>query len=140
MSLPGEAVDRVTWFGLGPGEAYPDTGMSARVGRWSGTVEELQTPYVRPQENGHRADVRWAELGGIRVSGEPWFGLTARRWSTGALAAARHRPDLVAGDRLHLHLDLAHQGIGTATCGPGPLPVYVLMARRATLRLRFDRA
>lgn len=140
MALPGAAVDRVTWFGLGPGEAYPDTGMSARIGRWSGTVEELQTPYVYPQENGHRSDVRWAELGGLRISGEPIFGLTARRWSTAALTAAQHRPDLVPEDRLYLHLDLAHQGIGTATCGPGALPAYDLMARRATLRLRFDQA
>ncbi|NJP94737.1 DUF4981 domain-containing protein [Nonomuraea sp. FMUSA5-5] len=138
MSLPGPAVDRVTWFGLGPGEAYPDTGMAARMGRWSATVESMQTPYVYPQENGHRADVRWAELGGFRVSGEPVFGLTVRRWSALELAAARHRPDLVAGERVYVHLDLAHQGIGTATCGPGPLPAYDLMARRATLRVRFD--
>ncbi|MEV1000328.1 glycoside hydrolase family 2 TIM barrel-domain containing protein [Nonomuraea sp. NPDC050202] len=138
MSLPGSAVDRVTWFGLGPGEVYPDTGMAARVGRWSATVESMQTPYVYPQENGHRADVRWAELGGFRVSGEPVFGLTVRRWSALELAAARHRPDLVAGERAYVHLDLAHQGIGTATCGPGPLPAYDLRARRATLRVRFD--
>jgi beta-galactosidase len=138
MALPGSAVDRVTWFGLGPGEVYPDTGMAARVGRWSATVESMQTPYVYPQENGHRADVRWAELGGFRVSGEPVFGLTVRRWSALELAAARHRPDLVAGERAYVHLDLAHQGIGTATCGPGPLPAYDLRARRATLRVRFD--
>ncbi|MEV4804719.1 glycoside hydrolase family 2 TIM barrel-domain containing protein [Nonomuraea sp. NPDC049421] len=140
MTLPGAAVDRVTWFGRGPGESYPDTGMAARVGRWSATVEELQTSYVYPQENGHRADVRWATLGGIRVSGEPVFGLTARRWSNAELTAARHRPDLVPGDRLHLHLDLAHQGIGTATCGPGPLPVYDLLPHPATLRLSFTPA
>ncbi|TYB65303.1 DUF4981 domain-containing protein [Nonomuraea sp. PA05] len=138
MSLPGSAVDQVTWFGLGPGEVYPDTGMAARVGRWSAAVEAMQTPYVYPQENGHRADVRWAELGGVRVSGEPVFGLTVRRWSALELADARHRPDLVAGERVYVHLDLAHQGIGTATCGPGPLPAYDLMARRATLRVRFD--
>ncbi|MER7370211.1 beta-galactosidase domain 4-containing protein, partial [Nonomuraea wenchangensis] len=140
MTLPGAAVDRITWFGRGPGEAYPDTGLAARVGRWSATVEELQTPYVRPQENGHRADVRWADLGPFRVSGEPVFGLTARRWSTAELAAARHRPDLTPGDRVHLHLDLAHQGIGTATCGPGPLPRYDLYARPATFTLRFTPA
>ncbi|MEW9550831.1 glycoside hydrolase family 2 TIM barrel-domain containing protein [Nonomuraea sp. NPDC050783] len=137
MTLPGAAVDRVTWFGRGPGEAYPDTGLAARVGRWSATVDELQTPYVHPQENGHRADVRWADLGPFRITGDPVFGLTARRWGTEELDAARHRPDLVPGDRVHLYLDLAHQGIGTATCGPGPLPRYDLHARPATLTLRF---
>ncbi|SDI41091.1 glycoside hydrolase family 2 TIM barrel-domain containing protein [Nonomuraea jiangxiensis] len=137
MSLPRE-VARVAWFGLGPGEAYPDTGLAARVGRWSATVAELQTPYVFPQENGHRAEVRWADFGGFRVSGEPVFGMTARPWSIEELDAARHRPDLVAGERVHLHLDLAHQGIGTAACGPGPLPRYALRAARATFALRFD--
>ncbi|MEV1174128.1 glycoside hydrolase family 2 TIM barrel-domain containing protein [Nonomuraea sp. NPDC049784] len=137
MTLPGTAVDRVTWFGRGPGEAYPDTGMAARVGRWTASIEELQTPYVYPQENGHRADVRWASFGAFTVSGDPVFGLTARRWSADELAAASHRPDLVAGDRVHLHLDLAHQGIGTATCGPGALPKYELRAHPATFSLRF---
>ncbi|NUT43210.1 MAG: DUF4981 domain-containing protein [Thermoactinospora sp.] len=144
LVLPGE-IAHVTWFGRGPGEAYPDTGMAARVGRWHATIDDLQTPYVYPQENGHRAGVRWAEFGGsgpagFRVSGEPAFGLTARRWSTADLEAARHRPDLVPGDHVHLHLDLAHQGIGTATCGPGTLPRYDLIPAPATLRLRFTPA
>ncbi|WP_188193342.1 glycoside hydrolase family 2 TIM barrel-domain containing protein [Nonomuraea sp. SYSU D8015] len=141
MTLPGTAVDRVTWFGRGPGEAYPDTGMAARVGRWTAAIDELQTPYVYPQENGHRADVRWADFGAFTVSGHPVFGMTARRWSIDELAAAAHRPDLVPGDRLHLHLDAAHQGIGTATCGPGALPKYELSApRKVTFTLRFDPA
>ncbi|MEU4223145.1 glycoside hydrolase family 2 TIM barrel-domain containing protein [Nonomuraea sp. NPDC026600] len=143
MALPAAFGD-VTWFGRGPGEAYPDTGMAARVGRWSATVEDLQTPYVYPQENGHRADVRWAELtspsGGIRVTGDPVFGLTARRWTTAELEAARHRPDLKPGDRVHVNLDLAQHGVGTASCGPATLPQYELQARPVTFRLRFDPA
>ncbi|MDR8410237.1 DUF4981 domain-containing protein [Nonomuraea sp. 3-1Str] len=144
MALPGDLGD-VTWFGRGPGEAYPDTGMAARVGRWSATVEELQTPYVRPQENGHRAEVRWATLTGsggrgVRVAGDPVFGLTARRWSTADLERARHRPDLVPGDRVHVNLDLAQHGIGTASCGPGTLPAYELRPEPAAFRLRFDPA
>ncbi|NRQ36360.1 DUF4981 domain-containing protein [Nonomuraea sp. NN258] len=139
MTLPA-TVEDVTWFGRGPGEAYPDTGLAARVGRWHATVDELQTPYVYPQENGHRADVRWAELGGLRITGDPVFGLTARRWSTAELEHARHRPDLVPGDRVHVHLDLAHQGIGTATCGPGTLPRYELRVEAATFTVRFDPA
>ncbi|WP_336205396.1 glycoside hydrolase family 2 TIM barrel-domain containing protein [Nonomuraea sp. LPB2021202275-12-8] len=138
MSLPA-TFDRVTWFGRGPGEAYPDTGMATRVGRWTAAVEDLQTPYVYPQENGQRADVRWAELGGaVRVSGDPVFGLTVRRWTTADLDRATHLPDLVPGDRVHVNLDLAQHGVGTAACGPGTLPRYDLKAQPATLRLRFE--
>ncbi|MEV4839956.1 glycoside hydrolase family 2 TIM barrel-domain containing protein [Nonomuraea sp. NPDC049486] len=137
LTLP--SVPRtVTWYGLGPGEAYPDTGMATRVGRWTSTVEGMQTPYVYPQENGHRAAVRWAELAGIRITGAPVFGLTVRPWSTAALDAAAHRPDLVPDGRLHLTLDLAQHGIGSAACGPATLARYELRARPATFRLRFE--
>ncbi|WP_101789726.1 glycoside hydrolase family 2 TIM barrel-domain containing protein [Nonomuraea indica] len=144
MALPA-AYGNVTWFGRGPGEAYPDTGMAARVGRWSATVEDLQTPYVYPQENGHRAGVRWAELTGdggrgVRVSGDPEFGLTVRRWTTADLERAGHRPDLVPGERVHVNLDHAQHGIGTASCGPGTLPAYELRAAPVTFRLRFTPA
>ncbi|MEV4893379.1 glycoside hydrolase family 2 TIM barrel-domain containing protein, partial [Nonomuraea sp. NPDC055795] len=139
MSLPA-TYDQVTWYGRGPGEAYPDTGLAARVGRWSATVDDLQTPYVFPQENGHRAEVRWATLtdetgAGLQIAGN--YGLTARRWTTADLEAARHLPDLVPGDRIHLNLDLAHHGIGSASCGPGVLPHYELQAQQSTLTLHF---
>ena len=118
---------RVEWFGRGPGEAYADTGRAARVGRFTATVEELQTPYLYPQENGNRRDVRWATLTdgggrGLRVEGEPTVDLTARPWTSEQLDQARHPADLVAGDRIWVNLDLAQQGIGSASCGPGVLP------------------
>ena len=47
-------------------------------------------------------------------------------WSTGALTAARHRDELVAEPRTWLHLDHRQQGLGSASCGPGPLERYVL--------------
>ena len=61
MSLPA-ALGRVDWYGQGPDEAYPDSALAARVGRYTRTIDEFQTPYVFPQENGHRAGVRWARL------------------------------------------------------------------------------
>ncbi|MET9883161.1 hypothetical protein ABZZ20_08335 [Streptomyces sp. NPDC006430] len=53
----GASRDRsqVEWFGTGV-EAYPDSRQAVRVGRFRATVDELQTLYVRPQENGNRAD------------------------------------------------------------------------------------
>jgi beta-galactosidase len=127
----------VTWFGRGPGEAYRDTGYGTWVGRFSRTVDELQTPYVHPQENGNRADVRWATLtdpsgAGLRLEGDPAFGLTVRRWSTEQLDAARHTVELVDESRLFVNLDVAQQGIGSASCGPGVLPQYRLAAAPAS--------
>ena len=132
------ALRRVEWFGRGPGEAYPDTRLAARIGRFAAPVEALQTPYLMPQENGSRADVRWAELtgggAGLRLEGRPHFALTVRPWTSEALAAARHPTDLVPDpDRLWVNADHALQGIGTASCGPGVLPPYRLSRQAATL-------
>jgi beta-galactosidase len=130
MGVPA-GLRRVEWFGRGPGEAYADTGRAARVGRFTATVEELQTPYLYPQENGNRRQVRWATLTdgggrGLRVEGEPTVDLTARPWTSEQLDQARHPADLVPGDRVWVNLDRAQQGIGSASCGPGVLPAYRL--------------
>ncbi|MFJ9815665.1 glycoside hydrolase family 2 TIM barrel-domain containing protein [Streptomyces sp. NPDC101151] len=122
------AADRVQWFGGGPGEAYPDSRTASVIARRRSTVDDLQTPYVRPQENGARADVRWVEIGGLRIEGDPEFYLTARRWTTEQLDAAAHRTDLVPGDTVWVNLDHGLHGLGSQSCGPGPLPQYHLRA------------
>ncbi|MGW3207652.1 glycoside hydrolase family 2 TIM barrel-domain containing protein [Streptomyces sp. NPDC001135] len=132
------AADRVQWYGGGPGEAYPDSRMSSAVGRWQSTVDDLQTPYVRPQENGARADVRWAELGGLRIEGAPEFFFTARRWTTEQLDAADHLTDLIPGDTVWVNLDHGQHGLGSQSCGPGPLPQYHLRAEPAEFSFVFS--
>ncbi|WP_232664875.1 glycoside hydrolase family 2 TIM barrel-domain containing protein [Pseudonocardia sp. TRM90224] len=141
MALPG-TLDQVEWFGRGPGEAYADSRQAARVGRFSASVDALQTPYVHPQENGNRTDVRWATLTGadgrgLRIEGSPTFELTARRWTTEDLDAAKHTVDLVPGELIHLNLDVAQTGLGSNSCGPGVLPKYELHAKPTTFELTF---
>jgi len=124
------------WFGLGPGEAYRDSQSAMRVGRYRRTLAALQTPYVRPQENGNRRAVRWARLrradgAGLSIFGDPVVDLTARPWSTAALAQARHTCDLRPDGRIHLHVDTAHHGLGSASCGP-PVPAQHALAAVAT--------
>ncbi len=126
MAVPGR-LGAVEWFGGGPGEAYVDSSEAALVGRYESTVDGLHTPYVRPQENGNRTKVRQARFtdptgAGLEIIGHPTFELTARRWSTADLTAARHTDDLVPGRDVHLHLDYGHHGLGTAACGPPPAP------------------
>ncbi|MFF3489467.1 glycoside hydrolase family 2 TIM barrel-domain containing protein [Streptomyces sp. NPDC002701] len=137
------ALDAVTWFGAGPGEAYPDTRAAARVARHSSDVTGLQTPYLYPQENGSRAEVRWLRLGGtapesaggLLVLGAPHFAFSVRPWTSEDLDDARHPTDLVPGDRLYLTVDTGLQGIGSASCGPGVLPHFRLPARPTTFTI-----
>ncbi|WP_371774096.1 glycoside hydrolase family 2 TIM barrel-domain containing protein [Streptomyces sp. NBC_01438] len=142
FGLPA-AFGRARWFGGGPGEAYPDTRAASMLGLWERDVDALQTPYVRPQENGARADVRWAELtdgsgAGLRAEGGTPFWFTARRWTNEQLDAAEHLPDLVAGDRVRVGLDHAVQGIGSQSCGPGVLPEHRLHAAPAEFSFVFS--
>ncbi|MBR8743278.1 glycoside hydrolase family 2 TIM barrel-domain containing protein [Nocardiopsis sp. MG754419] len=131
LTLPG-GLGSVAWFGSGPGEAYRDVDQGVRIGRFTDTVDGLQTPYLRPQENGQRIGTRLLELrdpagAGLRIRGDG-FGFTARRWSDHELDAARHPHELAAGDRIHLRVDADHHGMGSASCGPGVLPVHRLAA------------
>lgn len=137
LGLPASFGENVTWFGSG-GEAYPDTRAAAKTLLWDTTVEDLQTPYVRPQENGARADVRWAEVGYLRIEGDPEFWFTARRWTTEQLDAARHLTDLTPGDTVWVNLDHGQQGIGSQSCGPGVLPQYRLRVQPAEFSFVFS--
>ncbi|MGY4904332.1 glycoside hydrolase family 2 TIM barrel-domain containing protein [Streptomyces sp. 900116325] len=142
FGLPA-AYGGARWFGGGPGEAYPDTRAASVLGRWAMPVDAMQTPYVRPQENGARADVRWAELtdgggAGLRADGTAPFWFTARRWTSEQLDAAEHLSELVAGETVWVNLDHAMQGIGSQSCGPGVLPQYRLDAAAAQFSFVFS--
>ena len=71
------------------------------------------------------------------IAAEPAIALTVRPWSTEALAAVDHDHLLRGDGRTHVVLDLAQSGVGTAACGPGPLPPYRLTARRVQGSLLF---
>jgi beta-galactosidase len=127
------AFEDVTWFGRGPHECYPDRKRGARFGRWQSTVSDLATEYIRPQENGGRADVRWLELaepggGGrsLRLAFDRPLQVSTTHNRDADLAAAGHDIDLVARAETIVHLDVAHRGLGTASCGPDTLPEYLV--------------
>jgi beta-galactosidase len=136
-------VEEVSWFGRGPGEAYRDTYHATRVGRFTASAGALGTPYVRPQENGNRMHARNLTLTAaaghaLTVTADPHVDFTVRRWSPELLTAARHTPDLVPDGRTHLHLDAAHHGIGSASCGPPLPPGHRLAAHTVAYALRFS--
>jgi beta-galactosidase len=139
FGLPAASTDSASWFGSA-GEAYPDTRAAAKHLLWDASIDELQTPYLRPQENGARSDVRWVELGGLRIDGEPEFWFSARPWTNEQLDAARHLTDLTPGDTVWVNLDHGQHGIGSQSCGPGPLPQYFLKVEPAEFSFVFSPA
>lgn len=68
MQLPVD-LSQVEYFGRGPWENYSDRNSSTFVGRYKTTVADMYVPYIRPQENGHRTDVRWLALSANNGSG-----------------------------------------------------------------------
>lgn len=124
--VPG--LDRVTWFGAGPHETYPDRRI-ARIGRYSSTVRDLAVPYIWPQESGGRAEVRWLEVTdaagrGVRIMLDRPRQVSVLPYRAEDLAAADHQEDLTERPSAVVHLDAAHRGVGTASCGPDTLPGY----------------
>ena len=76
-------MNSVEFFGRGPGENYIDRASGSKVGRYATTAEDMYFPYVRPQENGHRSDTRWAAFsdkkGGLMVVADETIGFNSLR-------------------------------------------------------------
>ncbi|MBM7553881.1 beta-galactosidase subunit alpha [Thalassobacillus pellis] len=142
MEVPA-SFDQVTWYGLGPGEAYVDSKQANRVGVWKKQAEEFYTPYVYPQENGSRHEVRWAELKnesgvGLSFFGRPMFDFNAQYFTLENLEEAQHTYDLVKQDYLTVLIDHKQHGLGSASCGPDVLEKYRLKSGAFQFGLRVN--
>ncbi len=65
FGLTGEidkSYDTMRWYGRGPHETYADRKTGAMIGGYTMKAEEMYTPYVRPQENGNRTDIRYMDI------------------------------------------------------------------------------
>jgi beta-galactosidase len=123
-----DGFDRMTWFGRGPFENYWDRKTAAFVGRYTATVASQFTPYVRPQENGNKTDVRWVAISngttGLLAVGAPLLEVEAHHnlpedfETPGAgfvdrdATINRHISDIVPRPLTWLALDLHQIGVG----------------------------
>ena len=129
FELDGSLSDLV-YFGTGSHESYPDRKIG-RIARYVSTVAAQYIPYVRPQENGGHAAVRWFEVtnsagNGLRfvMSKPAQVSVTPNR--DAELADATHDVDVEACGNTVVHIDTAHRGVGTASCGPDTLDKYII--------------
>jgi beta-galactosidase len=127
-----KSFEKYEYFGTGPQETYPDRKI-APVARYSSEVFNQYVPYVRPQENGGHANVRWFALSDkdghtIRVALDKPRQVSVSPFSAHELTQATHNVELTEGDFITVTLDAAHRGVGTASCGPDTLPQYLVKA------------
>ena len=57
-----ETLENLKYYGRGPMENYIDRNTASFVGIYESKVKEQYFAYGRPQENGHKTDVRWINL------------------------------------------------------------------------------
>ncbi|MBD0418669.1 DUF4981 domain-containing protein [Streptomyces sp. TRM S81-3] len=111
-------LDRLHYYGRGPEENHWDRNTGTDVGVYSSTVAEQWTPYIRPQENGNKTDVRWVALTdargvGLLASGEPLLEVNASRFTPEDLSAGvRHDYQLTPRDEVVLRLNHRQMGVG----------------------------
>jgi beta-galactosidase len=134
------AFRQVTWWGRGPHESYWDRKTGARVGRYTADAADLYYPYVRPQENGTRADVRWMAVTngagvGLLAVGAPLLEASAlpylqEDFDEGQVKVNRHPTDLAPRDLTEVRLDWHQMGVGgDNSWGAQALPQYRLPLR-----------
>ncbi|MEQ8472575.1 MAG: glycoside hydrolase family 2 TIM barrel-domain containing protein [Marinoscillum sp.] len=112
---------QLEYFGRGPFENYIDRNTASLVGLYSSDVVDQYFPYIRPQENGYKTDVRWATLKnttgeGLKISGSK-LGLSVMPYAredfdSGDKKGQTHTTDVKKKEFIEWHIDYKQMGIG----------------------------
>ena len=147
MQLP-PGFERMRFYGRGPQENYCDRNTAAWVGIYESTVSDQYFPYISPQENGNKTDVRWAAISGpgsvgLMAVGMPLLSMSALHYSIDDLnqesRGSRHTIDLRKKDQTFLNLDLKQRGVGgDDSWWSKPHAQYCLPAKNYSFQFRLS--
>ena len=145
-----KSLEQMSYYGRGPRENYVDRKTGSFLGVWDSTVTDQFEPYVRPQDNGSKCDVRWVSFAdkagkGVRFrASEPMY-VQALHYSVEDLEHARHRAGqkrfrtpLVKRDEVYLNLDVRQLGLGGGSCGPTVVTKYLFPVEETAWTLRIE--
>ena len=126
------SLSALDYFARGPMENYADRKRGSDVGRYASTVAAQMTPYEKPQECGNHEDLKWLSLSGkggtslvAAADGEP-LQFSALPYRDEEMEDVPYRIDLPKPTATVLILSGKTLGVGSAACGPRPLPQYRL--------------
>ena len=117
-----DEYQNVNYYGRGPFENYEDRNTAAFMGDYSAVVSDFYVPYIRPQENGYRTDVKDLKFqnnngDGIQFMAWDKIGFSAHNipqedFDPGSLKAQRHTIDIQPKDKVWIHIDFKQTGVG----------------------------
>lgn len=121
MPMPRN-YETVEYYGRGPGENYIDRNCSADLGIYRQSVTEQFYPYIRPQENGTKTDIRWWTMldesgNGVKVTSTAPFSASALHYTIESLDEGPdkrqgHSPEVAEADLTNLCIDKIQTGLG----------------------------
>ncbi len=120
LNIPKE-FSSISFYGKGPHENYWDRDAAAFVDLYKLNIEEMHTPYVSPQENGTRTDLRWIAMTnnkgfGLIAVGEPLLSASTRFFTDEDLTqkerGTMHPTDLVKQDYIYTNIDFKQMDVG----------------------------
>lgn len=127
----------IEYYGRGPVENYSDRKDSQPVGLYRQTVADQFYPYIRPQENGTKSDVRsWKQLNaggtGLEFTSDAPFSASALNYTVESLDDGtekhqRHSPEVEKAPFTNVLIDKVQMGLGCVdSWGSIPQKQYML--------------
>jgi beta-galactosidase len=109
--------ENITWYGKGPMENYIDRNYGSDAAIYSQNIFDFMEPYVVPQENGNRTDVRWMYLAnskdeGLMIIADSLLSMSAWPYTEENIENAKHTVDLKDAGLITLNIDLVQMGVG----------------------------
>lgn len=136
MQLPRQ-YEQIDYYGRGPIENYQDRNHVTDLGIYSQTVAGQFYPYIRPQENGTKTDIRWWRLmnkggHGLQFVGDAPFSASALNYTIASLDEGLHKQqghsaEVPQADFVNFCIDKVQMGLGCVNSwGALPLEAYRL--------------
>lgn len=127
--LLDKKLDKMTYFGRGPIENYSDRKSASDVGVYELGVNN-QYEYEKPMERANHEEVRWANLSGEGVpsllvkADKDLMQVAVLPHTDEQMDPVEYKIDLPASRATVFCLSTKTLGVGSASCGPKPLPQY----------------
>ncbi len=125
-----KSLRNVTYFGLGEKENLCDFDAQSTVGLYNAKIEDMNVPYIRPQDNGNHGKTRFVRFFDESGKGvefryrKNYFSFSAHNYSEKTLIKAKHMEDIHDDEIISVNIDGFMRGTGTNSCGPDTLPKY----------------